>query len=139
MTLCIFFFGDTMEKTAVIKNLKKGHFILIDNTPCRVVSVAISKSGKHGGAKCRVEGMGLLDGRRKSIVKPADAKVEVPIILKKSAQVLAILENRVQLMDMTDYSTFELEIPEELKGKLNPGEEVNYFEIGGIRTLKPLK
>ena len=37
------------------------------------------------------------------------------------------LGERVQLMDMTDYSTFELDIPEELKGKLNSGEEVNYF------------
>lgn len=128
-----------MGETAVIKNLKKGHYILIDDIPCRVVSVVTSKSGKHGGAKCRVEGMGLFDGRRKSIVKPADAKVSVPMILKKKAQVLAVIGEKVQLMDLTDYSTFELDVPEELKGKLNSGEEVNYSEVASIRTLKPLK
>ena len=125
--------------TAVIKNLKKDGFILIDNVPCRVVSVTTTKSGKHGGAKCRVEGIGLFDNRRKSIVKPADAKVQVPIMIKKKAQVLAIIGDKVQLMDLKDYSTFELDLPEELKGKLDSGQEINYFEIAGIRTLKQLK
>ena len=129
-----------LEKTtAVIKNLKKGHFILIEGVPCRVESVTSSKSGKHGASKTRVEAIGLFDGRRRSIVKPSDDTVDVPIILKKRAQVLALLADRVQLMDLSDYSMFELEIPEELKGKLNPGDEVPYFEVAGIRTLKPLK
>lgn len=128
-----------MAGATVIKNLKKGHYVLIDDVPCRVVSVVKSKAGKHGGAKCRLEGIGLFDGRRKSIVKPADAKVSVPMILKKKAQILAVIGERVQLMDLSDYSTFELNVPEELKGKLNSGEEVNYSEIAGVRTLKPLR
>ena len=128
-----------MEKSTVIKSLKKGHFVLIDDVPCKVVSMAKTKSGKHGGSKCRVEAMGLFDGRRRSIVKPSGDNVDVPIINKMRAQVLAISGNRVQLMDLSDYSMFELDIPEELKGKLNSGEEVTYYEIIGIRTLKPLK
>lgn len=129
-----------MEKTtSVIKNLKKGHFVLIDDVPCRVESISSGKSGKHGASKTRVEAIGLLDGRRRSIVKPSGDTVYVPIINKKKAQVLALVGNKAQLMDLSDYSMFELEIPEELKGKLNSGEEVNYFEIVGIRTLKPLK
>ncbi len=136
----IFIFGGVLEKTtSVIKNLKKGHFVLIDNVPCRVVSVSSAKSGKHGASKTRIEGIGLLDNRRRSIVKPSGDTVDVPIINKKKAQVLALVGERAQLMDLSDYSMFELEIPEELKGKLNPGEEVNYFELMGIRTLKPLK
>ncbi|MCD6226822.1 MAG: translation initiation factor IF-5A [Candidatus Aenigmarchaeota archaeon] len=129
-----------MEKTTgVIKNLKKGGYILIDNIPCRVVDVSVSKSGKHGGAKCRVEAIGLFDGRRKSIVKPADSKVDVPILNRKRAQVLAIVKDKVQLMDLEDYSTFELDIPDELKGKLNSGQEINYYEVAGVRTLQQLK
>jgi translation initiation factor 5A len=123
----------------VIKNLKKGHFILINGVPCRIESIFSSKSGKHGASKTRIEGIGLFDGRRRSIVKPSGDKVDVPIIIKKKAQVLALSGDRVQLMDLSDYSMFELDVPEELKGKLNSGEEVNYFEVVGIRTLKPLK
>ncbi len=124
---------------SIIKNLKKGSFVLIDDVPCRVVSVNISKSGKHGAAKARVEGMGLVDGRRRDIIKPADAKVPVPILLKKQAQVLAIIGDKVQLMDLTDYSNFELDIPEEMKGKLESGQEIMYYEIEGMRTLQAPK
>lgn len=136
----IFYFGDILGKiTAVIKSLRKGSFILIDGDPCRVESISSGKSGKHGASKSRVEAIGLFDGRRRSIVKPSHDKVDVPIINKKRAQVLAISGNRAQLMDLSDYSMFELDIPEELKNKLNSGEEVNYYELVGIRTLKQLK
>jgi translation initiation factor 5A len=129
-----------LEKTiTVIKNLKKGSFCIIDGDPCRVDSISSTKSGKHGASKTRVDAIGLFDGRRKSIVKPSDDKIDVPIINKKKAQVLAISGDRAQLMDLTDYSMFDLDIPEELKGKLNSGEEVSYYELVGIRTLKQLK
>ena len=129
-----------MEKTiAVIKELKKGSFIIIDDIPCKVDDVSVTKSGKHGHAKARVDAIGLLDGRRRSLVKTADENVDVPIILKKKAQVLAIAGDKVQLMDTADYTMLELEIPEELKGKLNSGEEVNYYELAEIKTLKALK
>ncbi len=129
-----------MEKTTcAIKDLKPGGFVLIDNVPCRVEKVSVSTSGKHGAAKARVEAIGLLDGKRRSMIKPADESVEVPIVVKKSAQVLAIIGENVQLMDLTDYSVFELPIPEEMKGKIKQGEEIPYYEVVGIKTIKPLK
>ena len=129
-----------MEKTKnTIKNLKPGSFVVIDGVPCRVEKVQISTVGKHGAAKARVEAIGLFDERRRSIVAPADEEVDVPIIIKKKAQVLAVMGDRVQLMDLEDYSTFELDIPEELKDKISEGNEVQYFEVFGIRTLKQIK
>ena len=129
-----------MDKTtSSIKDLKKGHLVLIDDAPCRVDSIASGKSGKHGASKTRVDAIGLFDNRRRSIVKPSSDTVDVPIINKKKAQILALTPEKAQLMDLTDYSMFELEIPEELKGKFNAGEEINYYEILDVRTLKPLK
>jgi len=122
-----------------IKDLKKGSFVTIDGVPCRVDDVSISKSGKHGHAKVRVDAIGLFDGIRKSIVKPSDARVDTPMILKKKAQVLAIIGNKAQLMNLEDYSTLELDIPEELQGKLKEGEEIFLFEVDGVRTLKQIK
>jgi translation initiation factor 5A len=128
-----------MKTTAVIKSLKPNSFVLIDDVPCRVEKVSISVSGKHGAAKARVDAIGLFDGRRRSIVKPADENVEVPIVNKKSAQILAMVGENAQLMDLTDYSVFELPIPEELKEKIKAGEEISYFEIAGVKTLKQIK
>jgi len=81
----------------------------------------------------------LLDGRRRNIVKPSSETVSVPIITKKNAQILAIIGDKVQLMDLTDYSVFELDIPEEMKGTLKPGSEIAYFEVADIRTIKQIK
>lgn len=124
---------------AELKGLKPGNFIVIENAPCRVEKVQISTSGKHGASKVRVEAIGLLDNRRRSLLGPSSEEVSVPIILKKQAQVLAVIDDKAQLMDLTDYSTFELDIPEEVKDKIQPGGEIAYFELMGIRTLKQLK
>lgn len=129
-----------MEKTtASIKDLKPNGFVLIEGAPCRVEKISVNSSGKHGAAKCRLDALGLFDGRRRSIVKPASETVDVPIVTKKPAQVLAIIGDKAQIMDSQDYSVFELEIPEERKEEVNPGEEISYFEVVGIRTLKELK
>ena len=83
--------------------------------------------------------MGLLDNRRKSMIARSHEEVSVPIILKKQAQVLAVVGDKAQLMDLTTYETIDLDIPEEVKDKVQPGGEIAYFEIVGIRTLKQLK
>lgn len=128
-----------MKTSSPINKLKPGGFVLIDDVPCRIEKVQTSSSGKHGHAKVRVEGIGVLDGRRKSIVKSSGKTVEVPIINKHLAQVLAIVGDNAQLMDMKTYEVFELPIPEELKGQLQAGGEITYFEIVGTKTLKQIK
>ncbi|MDH5807297.1 MAG: translation initiation factor IF-5A [Candidatus Methanomethylicaceae archaeon] len=118
-------------KPVEIGDLKEGSFVVIDNVPCRVVSIEKSKTGKHGSAKARVTAIGIFDGVKRSIVAPTDQKVEVPIVEKKSGQVLAIMKDTVQIMDLTTYETFEIEKPkeEEILSKLSPGVEIEYWEI----------
>ena len=122
-----------------IKNLQPGRYVVIDEEPCKVLDVTTSVSGKHGGAKARLEAVGLFDNKRRSVVKPADAEMEVPIIEKKIGQVVAIMGNNAQIMDMTDYETFELAIPEELKDKIAQGKEVSYWIIMGRKMLMEVR
>ena len=124
----------------VIKQLKENQYVLIEGVPCRVEKISISVAGKHGSAKARVEAVGIFDGKRRSIVKPADEEIDVPIIEKKPAQVLALIsERKAQLMDLTTFETFEVEIPEEKVGKIKPGDEIVYFEVMGMKTIEELK
>jgi len=112
-----------------IKSLKPGKYCVIDGEPCKVLSISISAPGKHGGAKARLDAVGIFDERKRSIVKPADTEIEVPIVEKKSAQVVAITGDMGQFMDMETYETFDMKIPEELKGKIQQGSETVYWII----------
>ncbi len=126
--------GTTKE---AIKALKPGKFVLIEGEPCKVLSVTTSVAGKHGSAKARLEAIGVFDGKRRSIVKPADEEIEVPIIEKRNAQVIAVLGDHVQIMDLETYETFEVKMPEDeaLKEKIKEGVEVVYWDIVGRKMI----
>ena len=127
------------ETTAVIKDLKPGNFVMIEGEPCKVIDLTKSKPGKHGASKIRLEAMGIFDNRRRFLLKPSSTNVEVPIIEKKAAQVLSASGEIAQLMDLTDYSTFEASIPEEFRGKVEGGREVLYWKIGNKVLIKELR
>jgi translation initiation factor 5A len=116
--------------------LKPGSYVNIDGEPCKVTSMTKSKPGKHGSAKARVEAVGVFDGKKRNILQPASSSVEVPVIEKKRAQVISVSGDIVQLMDLTDYSTFETTIPEEFSGQLEAGHEVLFWKYESNIMIK---
>ena len=124
-----------MKELSEIRNLKVNRYIIIDDEPCKIVSISTSKPGKHGEAKARIEAIGIFNGQKKSIVNPVSHKVHVPIIDKRSAQVVALMGDNVQLMDMETYETFEMPIPDEFKGQLEAGKEIQYLEALGRKKI----
>ncbi len=119
-------------------SLKEGSYVVIDDEPCKIVEIEKSKTGKHGSAKVRIVGIGIFDGVKRTLVVPSDAQVEVPIVEKFTAQIISISGDTIQLMDLRDYSTFELtmnEVEEEIRGKLEPGMQVEVWDIGGRRKI----
>ncbi len=125
-----------MKEIAEVRELKVGRYVLIDEEPCKIMSISTSKPGKHGEAKARIDAVGIFDEQKRSVVHPVKHKVGVPIIDKRSAQILALIgADIVQLMDMETYETFEMPIPEELKGQLEPGKEILYLQAMGKRKI----
>lgn len=120
---------------AEVRELKEGRYIIIDDEPCKILSIQTSKPGKHGEAKARIDAVGIFDGSKRSVVFPVKHKVQVPVIDKRSAQVLAITGNEVQLMDMQTYEQFTLPIDEEMKAQIELGKEIQYVEAMGRRKI----
>lgn len=117
-----------MKEMAECRELKVGRYVLIDDEPCKIMSISMSKPGKHGEAKARIEAIGIFDQKKRSVVHPVTHKVGVPMIDKRSAQVVALTgKNTVQLMDLETYEIFDLPIPEEFQGQLEPGKEILYL------------
>jgi len=120
-----------MKEQVETRELKEGRYVIIDDEPCVIKSIAKSKPGKHGAAKARVDAVGIFDGQKRSIVQPVTAKVYVPIVERKSGQVLTIGETSAQLMDLGDYSTIDVPITESDREKLEEGKEVPYLLVMG--------
>ncbi len=128
-----------MSKPVDVGSIRVGQYILIDNEPCRIVEYEKSKPGKHGAAKARIVAIGLFTEQKKNVISPVDAKIEVPIIEKRSGQVIALMGESIQIMDLETYETFETPLPkeEDLKSKLNSGVEVEYWKMsGGIKIIR---
>ena len=124
-----------MKQLAEVRTLKVNRYMIIDDEPCKIMSISTSKPGKHGEAKARIEAIGIFDGQKKSVVHPVKHKIQVPIIDKRTAQVVALMGSNVQLMDMETYETFEMVIPDEYKGQLQPGNEISYLEALGRKKI----
>ncbi len=127
------------KKVVEVKTLKVGKYVILDGEASKIVNIQTSSPGKHGAAKARMDAVGIFDNQKRGIVKPVDAKIDVPIIDKRTAQVLALMGSDVQLMDLETYETFEAPIPDELRNDLIEGAEVGYIVALGKKKLMRIK
>jgi translation initiation factor 5A len=65
----------------------------------------------------------------------------VPIIEKRSAQIVYMEENSIQLMDLESYESFFASKPseEEIMSKLSPNAEVEYWNVLGRTKIVRVK
>jgi len=127
------------KKVVEVKTLKVGKYVIFDGEASKIVSIQTSSPGKHGAAKARIDAIGIFDNQKRGIVKPVDAKIDIPIIDKRTGQVLALMGSDVQLMDLETYETFEVPIPDELRDDLIEGAEVAYIVALGNKKLMRVK
>ena len=114
---------------------KVGTNIIIEGAACTVKSIDISKSGKHGASKCRIEAVGIIDGKKRVIVAPGHERFDVPLVEKRKSQVLAV-GDKVSVMDLESFETIELPCEEEIKNELHEGDNVEYWNVEGKKIIK---
>ena len=115
---------------------KVGTSIIVDGTPCTVRKMDISKTGKHGHAKCRIEAVGMITGVKKVFVVPGHERIEVPLVEKRKAQVLSLKENKASVMDLESFETLEMDFDEEIKENIKENSNVEYWNIEGQKIIK---
>jgi len=126
-------------KLASVGTMKKGNYIIVEGVASVVVDTQTSRPGKHGHAKVRLSAVGLIDGKKRVVVMPGHDNVEVPIIEKKTAQILSITGDTANVMDSESYETFDMKIPEEMKEEVKEGVSVLYWTILTEKVMKQVK
>ena len=109
-------------------DVKEGSAIVIDGNPAIVKGNDISKSGKHGASKCRIEAVGIIDGKKKIVAVPGHERFDVPLIEKKKAQILSVSGDKASVMDSESFETFDIAIDEEIKN--DDGKFVGRVAVG---------
>jgi translation initiation factor 5A len=128
-----------------IQKLKTGQYIMVEDEPCIIKATERSKSGKHGHAKVRVVCVGVFDNNKRSLTIPSGHMVEVPEIIKGTAQINFIEDISINIMNLETYESVDVNWPaeEDLKQKLkelqlDPSKmslaQVEYWQLGG-KTL----
>ena len=116
---------------------KVGVNIIVDGIPCTVKKMDVSKTGKHGHAKCRVECVPVIGGSKKVFVVPGHDRFEVPMIDKRKAQVLSKADKRASVMDLESFETIDIDVAdEEIFNSLVESGNCEYWDVEGIKIIK---
>ena len=114
---------------------KVGTNIIVDGEPCTVKKMDVSKTGKHGHSKARIEAVSILSGQKKVFVIPGHDKLEVPLVNKKKGQVLSVGDT-VSLMDLESFETLDVSCPDDLKKEVEANDNVEYWDVEGKLIVK---
>ena len=116
---------------------KIGTNLLLDGQTYTVRKIDISKTGKHGHSKCRIEAVGIISGNKKVFVVPGHERFDVPVVNKKKAQVLSKTDKKASIMDLVSFETLEIDCPnQEVFDQLEEGGNCEYWDIEGEKIIK---
>ena len=114
-----------------------GTNIMIEGVAYTVKKIDISKTGKHGHAKCRIEAVGIISGNKKVLVVPGHERFDVPEVKKQKAQVLSKGNKKANVMDLETFETFEVDCPDdEVFNSLEENGNCEYWDVEGAKIIK---
>lgn len=116
--------------------IKVGNAFVFEGAAVIAKSIDISKTGKHGASKCRIEADGILDGKKRVVTVPGHERFEIPEIDKRKGQVMAVSGNNASVMDLDSFETFDMPIGEDMKGTVNEGSQIEYWIVQDVKIIK---
>ncbi|MBU0906788.1 MAG: translation initiation factor IF-5A [Nanoarchaeota archaeon] len=114
---------------------KSGAMILVDGDAYVVKTNDISKTGKHGHAKCRILAAGVFVDRKKVITVPGHERFDVPMVEKRRVQILSANGDSASVMDLESYETIDIPIHPDVKDQVEPDKQAESWDIEGKKML----
>jgi translation initiation factor 5A len=91
--------------------IKKGGYMMIKGKPCKVLSISVSKTGKHGHAKCNFLATDIFTGKKLEDMIPSTHGTTVPIVNKSEWEIIDIEGDELTLMDEGGNQKTDLNLP----------------------------
>lgn len=103
--------------------------MMIKGKPCKILSISVSKTGKHGHAKCNFLAVDIFTGKKLEDMIPSTHGTTVPIVNKNDWEIIDIEGDELTLMDEGGNQKTDLNLPtypdnlaEEIREAWNGGE-----------------
>jgi translation initiation factor 5A len=104
--------------------------MMIKGHPCKVLSISVSKTGKHGHAKCNFVATDIFTGKKYEDMIPSTHGTTVPLVNRSDWEIIDIDEGgEVTLMDEAGNQKTDLNLPtfpdtmaEEIRNAWSGGE-----------------
>jgi translation initiation factor 5A len=108
----------------------RNSFMMIKGHPCKVNSISVSKTGKHGHAKCNFTAIDIFTGKKYEDMIPSTHGTTVPLVVKSEWEIIDIGDDgELTLMDEGGNQKTDMNLPEfpeglakEIKAAWNGGE-----------------
>jgi translation initiation factor 5A len=100
-----------MLENVLTRVLALYRYMMIKGKPCKILSISVSKTGKHGHAKCNFLATDIFTGRKLEDMIPSSHGTTVPIVLRADWEVINIEDEELTLMDEAGTQKTDLNLP----------------------------
>lgn len=106
--------GASLTVSTEAGQIRKGGYIMIKGKACKVKDVSVSKTGKHGHAKCKFAAGDIFTGASCEELCPSTHSIDVPVVTKSDWQIQGIQDDTYVLLMNDDGDMREdLELPDQ--------------------------
>jgi len=86
--------------------------MMIKGKACKVLSISVSKTGKHGHAKCNFQAVDIFTGKKLEDMVPSSHGTTVPVVTRTEWEIIDIGdEDEVTLMDEAGNQKTDVNLP----------------------------
>jgi translation initiation factor 5A len=85
--------------------------MMIKGKPCKILTISVSKTGKHGHAKCNFLAVDIFTGKKLEDMIPSSHGTTVPIVNRNDWEIIDIDGDELTLMDEGGVQKADLNLP----------------------------
>jgi translation initiation factor 5A len=85
--------------------------MMIKGKPCKALSISVSKTGKHGHAKCNFLAVDIFTGKKYEDMVPSSHGTTVPVVARADWEIIDIEGEELTLMDEAGNQKTDLNLP----------------------------
>lgn len=123
--------------------LRKNGYAMLKGKPCKIVEISVSKTGKHGHAKCAITGIDIFTNKKLEDMCPSTHNMEVPNVVRVEYQLLDLNadDGSVSVLLDSGDTKDDLNLPKESTGNFEDHAQdlVKAFDEGKTLLITVLK